>query len=88
MRRARRMEREAHPQSAKDEAEEWLRMTPRQRLAESDRLWAAYLAPGGSLDPEYDPQSPFNSLYFPDARRPQSHHRRPSTRRLQRQEQR
>ena len=46
------------------EEEEWLHMTPEQRLEESGKLWAIYLALGGSLDPEPDPQSPF---YFPEA---------------------
>ena len=36
MRRGRRMERDAHPESAKDEAGEWLRMTPSRRLVESE----------------------------------------------------
>jgi hypothetical protein len=81
------MKRDAHLELAKDEAEEWLRMTPRQRLVESERLWAAYLALGGSLEPEYDSQSPFNFLYYPDARRPQSNDRRPGTHRLRRHEQ-
>ena len=38
---------------------EWYRMSPAERWAESGRLWAAYLALGGSLDPEPDTQSPF-----------------------------
>ena len=49
-----------------DEEEEWLRMTPAERIVESGRLWAAYIALGGSLDPEPDPQSPF---YVPEASR-------------------
>ena len=36
------------------------------RWAESMKLWEFYLAMGGSLDPEYDPQSPFNNDYYPD----------------------
>lgn len=42
----------------KDRAE-WYSMTPMERWRESGRLWEVYLAMGGSLDPEPDPQSPF-----------------------------
>lgn len=38
---------------------EWYRMTPAERWAESEKLWAIYLSLGGSLDPEPDSQSPF-----------------------------
>ena len=38
---------------------EWYRMTPQERWAESMKLWETYLALGGSLDPDPDPQSPF-----------------------------
>jgi hypothetical protein len=38
---------------------EWYGMTPEQRWAETEKLWAAYLALGGTLDPEPDTQSPF-----------------------------
>lgn len=38
---------------------DWYRMTPEERWNESARLFAHYLALGGSLDPEPDPQSPF-----------------------------
>lgn len=38
---------------------EWIRMTPAERWAESQKLWATYLALGGSLDPEPDSESPF-----------------------------
>jgi hypothetical protein len=38
---------------------EWYLMTPQQRWLESQKLWIAYLALGGSLDPEPDTQSPF-----------------------------
>ena len=43
---------------------EWYRLTPAERWEESAKLWATYLALGGSLDPEPDPQSPF---YDPEA---------------------
>src|SRR4029079_15705875 len=41
---------------------EWaagFRMTPQERWEESARLWHHYIAMGGPLDPEPDPQSPF-----------------------------
>lgn len=38
---------------------EWYSMTPMERWEASGRLWADYLALGGSLDPEVDTQSPF-----------------------------
>src|SRR5436190_1341715 len=38
---------------------EWWDLTPAQRFEESSRLWATFLALGGSLDPEPDSQSPF-----------------------------
>jgi hypothetical protein len=37
----------------------WYLLTPAQRWAESQKLWAIYLSMGGSLDPEPDTQSPF-----------------------------
>ncbi|MBL7130822.1 MAG: hypothetical protein ISS45_05425 [Candidatus Omnitrophica bacterium] len=42
-----------------DEDMEWLTITPAQRLLETTKLWKLYIALGGSLDPEPDPQSPF-----------------------------
>jgi hypothetical protein len=38
---------------------DWYRLSPQERLRESGKMWAAYLALGGSLDPEPDTQSPF-----------------------------
>lgn len=38
---------------------EWYMMTPQERWAETEKLWATYLELGGSLDPEPDTQSPF-----------------------------
>ena len=46
-----------------DQDGEWLNLTPEQRFEESGKLWELYLAMGGSLDPEPDPQSPF---YYPE----------------------
>jgi len=48
------------------EETEWLNFTPSQRLLETTKLWQFYVALGGSLDPESDPQSPF---YFPETPR-------------------
>ena len=42
-----------------DESKEWLRLTPRQRILETTKLWKFYISMGGKLDPEPDPQSPF-----------------------------
>jgi hypothetical protein len=49
-----------------DEWEAWQLLTPQERWRESMKLWEIYLAAGGSLEPEYDPQSPFNNDYYPD----------------------
>jgi hypothetical protein len=49
-----------------DEADEWLRVTPAERFEATTTLWEFYLAMGESLDPDPDPQSPFNSLYYPE----------------------
>ena len=46
------------------EEAEWLSLSPARRILETDKLWRLYLALGGSLDPEPDPQSPF---YFKEA---------------------
>lgn len=45
-----------------DEEQEWLHLSPAQRLRETGKLWGVYLTMGGSLDPEPNSQSPF---YFP-----------------------
>jgi hypothetical protein len=42
-----------------DEWKEWLELTPIERFRESEKLFAQYLAMGGSLDPDPDPTSPF-----------------------------
>jgi hypothetical protein len=52
---------------------EWWSLTPAQRFRESEKLWATFLALGGSLEPEPDWQSPF---YFPDTSRPSTAHGR------------
>ena len=49
--------------SLPDERLEWILMTPEERLRETGRMWQTYLALGGSLEPEPDPQSPFYILY-------------------------
>jgi hypothetical protein len=50
-----------------DEWQEWLELTPIERFRQSEKLFAQYLAMGGSLDPDPDPTSPF---YHPDDYRP------------------
>ena len=42
-----------------DEEIEWLYLTPVQRILETNKLWKFYIALGGNLDAEPDPQSPF-----------------------------
>ena len=44
-----------------DEWKEWLDLTPLERFRESEKIFAQYLAMGGSLDPDPDPTSPFYS---------------------------
>ena len=44
---------------------EWYAMTPAERMRESGKLWATFLALGGSLDPEPDTQSPFFDAQAP-----------------------
>lgn len=64
-----------------DEWAEWYRLTPVQRWLESEKLWQAYLAMGGSLDPEPDTQSPFFDAQAP---RPSPPHGQPGVRVLRR----
>ena len=45
-----------------DSWREWYRLTPLQRWQESMKIWQFYLQVGGSLDPEPDPQSPFDAF--------------------------
>src|SRR4051812_15493045 len=42
-----------------DEWKEWIDLSPIERFRQSERIFAQYLAMGGSLDPDPDPQSPF-----------------------------
>jgi len=43
-----------------DEWKEWLELTPIERFRQSEKIFAQYLAMGGSLDPDPDPTSPFD----------------------------
>lgn len=47
-----------------EETVQWWSLSPAQRFVESQKLWATFLALGGSLEPEPDRQSPF---YDPQA---------------------
>ena len=52
-------------EEARDEAEswpEWYSISPLERWHESAKLWQFYLEAGGSLDPEPNSQSPFDSV--------------------------
>ena len=42
-----------------DEWKEWLELFPIERFRESEKIFAQYLAMGGSLDPDPDLTSPF-----------------------------
>jgi len=64
-----------------EEWAEWYRLTPLDRWRESQKLWQAYLALGGSLDAEPDTQSPF---FDQSATRPRSADGRPGVRVLRR----
>ena len=41
---------------------EWYRLSPMERWDESSKMWQFYLQIGGSLDPEPDPQRPFDAF--------------------------
>ena len=43
-----------------EEWQEWLELTPIERFRQSEKIFAQYLAMGGSLDPDPDPTSPFD----------------------------
>lgn len=64
-----------------DEWSEWYRLTPQERWSESMKLWEFYRAVGGSLDPEFDTDSPFNDAWF---ERPVPSHGRPGVRLIRR----
>ena len=64
-----------------DEWKEWLALTPIERFRESEKIFANYLAMGGSLDPDPDPASPFHA---PDEWRPGIAHGRAGLRLLRR----
>lgn len=52
-------------QAAEDDGDswqEWQRLTPMERWHESMKLWQFFLSVRGSLDPEPDPQSPFDAF--------------------------
>ncbi len=51
-----------------DEWLDWYRLTPAERWHESQKLWSFFLSIGGSLDPEPDSESPFDSFYAQRAR--------------------
>jgi hypothetical protein len=51
-----------------EEWAEWYRLTPQERLRETEKLWDHYLSIGGSLDPEPDTQSPFHDASAPHSR--------------------
>lgn len=42
-----------------EEWQEWAKLTPIERFRESEKIFAQYLAMGGTLDPDPDPTSPF-----------------------------
>ena len=44
--------------------EEWLKLTPAERLKETDKLRELYITLEGDLDPGPDPQSPFHFQEF------------------------
>jgi len=46
-------------ETIEDEWREWYSLSPKDRWANSAKLWETYLLLGGSLDPEPDSQSPF-----------------------------
>ncbi|MEQ1859177.1 MAG: hypothetical protein ABMA13_04515 [Chthoniobacteraceae bacterium] len=64
-----------------DEWKDWLNLTPIERFRESEKIFAQYLAMGGTLDPDPDPTSPF---YAPEEWRPDLAHGRAGLRLLRR----
>lgn len=43
-----------------EEWQEWIDLSPMERFKQSEQIFANYLAMGGSLDPDPDPNSPFD----------------------------
>ena len=64
-----------------EEWQEWVKLTPLERFRESEKIFANYLAMGGSLDPDPDPTSPF---YDPSQWNPRAAHGRAGLRVLRR----
>ncbi|MEO6789170.1 MAG: hypothetical protein ABI318_23855 [Chthoniobacteraceae bacterium] len=64
-----------------DEWKDWLALSPIERFREGEKIFANYLAMGGSLDPDPDPTSPFYAL---DEWRPGVAHGRAGLRLLRR----
>jgi hypothetical protein len=64
-----------------DEWKDWLDLTPIQRFHESEKIFAHYVAMGGSLDPDPDPTSPF---YDPETSSTGAAYGRPGLRVLRR----
>jgi len=64
-----------------DEWKEWIELTPIERFRQSEKIFAQYLAMGGSLDPDPDPTSPF---YDPETSSSGAAYGRPGLRVLRR----
>lgn len=64
-----------------EEWQEWLELTPLERFRQSEKIFAQYLAMGGSLDPDPDPTSPF---YDPETSSAGAAYGRPGLRVLRR----
>jgi hypothetical protein len=47
-----------------EEWDAWQRLTPQERFCKAAEFLRQYLAMGGSLEPDYDPQSPFNDDFY------------------------
>jgi hypothetical protein len=45
-----------------EETLDWYALSHAERFEESTKLWDAFILAGGSLDPEPDTQSPFNTF--------------------------
>lgn len=57
-----RHDRLAEARAHEDSWLEWYRLSPLERWHESMKMWQFYLQVGGTLDPEPDPQSPFDAF--------------------------